>query len=57
MASGVVHRMVVPLERPKYMQRLESQIGHLEGAARDKTQGEIDELLEFFTRLRKKLED
>lgn len=57
MASGAIDKMVAPFKRPRYLQRLETQLGHLEGDARDKTRGVIDELLEYFARLRKKLDE
>lgn len=40
---------------PRYVQKLETQLGRLEGDDREATRAELDALIEHFERLRKKL--
>lgn len=54
-ARGAIRRLATSFARPRYVQKLETQLGRLEGDEREATRAELDALIEHFERLRKKL--
>lgn len=54
-ARGAIRRLASSFARPRYVQKLETQLGRLEGDDREATRAELDALIEHFERLRKKL--
>ncbi|MFO0560248.1 MAG: hypothetical protein U0269_19685 [Polyangiales bacterium] len=54
-ARGAIRRLATSFARPRYVQKLETQLGRLEGEEREATRAELDALIDHFERLRKKL--
>jgi hypothetical protein len=54
-ARGAIRRIAVSFARPRYVQKLETQLGRLDGDAREQTRAEIEALIEHLDRLRRKL--